>query len=941
MFCLLKEGEIFMSMIVKNNLSAQLVLGQLNKNQSKLEKELSKVSSGQKIIGAKDDASGYAISEKMREQIRSLEQDNQNVQNGSSLFKIADGAINNIVEELRNLKELAINAANDTNTSADRVTIQKEFQQKMANINDIATMTNYNGKILLDGRYGIREKLVVSSGLSSNPGVSGSKSYPTYPLPPEPASIYKNVSKPTGQATYIDNGINATTGMREITITGGGVFTLSQDNLDITIADNVTDVYFNQNSTNTINNIVINTSQNGNSNIWIDGLDIANDKFPTATSSFTDSTNEGLSFIRFKGSNNVLTVLSDTTLVNKNWYGKFAMIHAGDGLTVQGSGNSKLTMQVNNYFSASLIGSDSTLAVNLPEFTTTQCGNIGICNLNLDMKRKITTGSNNCWGTFIGSGQNGTAGDINVQNCTITIDTGNDSVGGNYRQTSGIGAGTYGTAGKVTVSNSTITAKVTDGAVIGSAFRGTTGDIFVYNSNIDASTTQNGNYGNAAIIGSGDAGKTGDITVALSKITSQSWNGAAIGCGAGRYYPANLSYTSSVGDIKVIQSTLDANINWSAGIGSGYNHSSAGDILVADSTIKVTGVDVGIGSGYDNSSCGDITVLGSHVTVNNQDSAGIGAGDSSTCGNILVSHSWIDGTTTYGAAIGAGTNHNGSVSTAGNITIINETKIDYTSTWGSAIGTGGSTGAISGIGSKVGDILMDESSLALFDGSKTYTEEPYEVYGIGQGRNGSVGNINFEVIEDGSISWESSTEIVTKEVTEFNPLKIHHGTKANQAINFYINDMHTKSLGTGKLLDDEGNFLLESDEDRYYALSYDKTKQAAWLDTVTAAQNKTLDDISVVTKDKANIAIRVLDGAIEYALDEATRIGSYLQRLEYTDANIVTMSENVQSAESTIRDADMAKEMTEYTKYNVLTQASQSMLAQANQSSSQVLSLLQ
>lgn len=152
--------------------------------------------------------------------------------------------------------------------------------------------------------------------------------------------------------------------------------------------------------------------------------------------------------------------------------------------------------------------------------------------------------------------------------------------------------------------------------------------------------------------------------------------------------------------------------------------------------------------------------------------------------------------------------------------------------------------------------------------------------------------------------------------------------------------MHTKSLGTGALVAGS-TFFNASDEDRYYALSYDKDRQAAWLDTITKAQNKTLDDISVTTKDNANVAIRVLDGALEYALDEATMMGAYLQRLEYMDANITTMEENIQSAESVIRDSDMAKEMTGYTKYNVLTQASQSMLAQANQNSSQGLSLLQ
>ena len=87
--------------------------------------------------------------------------------------------------------------------------------------------------------------------------------------------------------------------------------------------------------------------------------------------------------------------------------------------------------------------------------------------------------------------------------------------------------------------------------------------------------------------------------------------------------------------------------------------------------------------------------------------------------------------------------------------------------------------------------------------------------------------------------------------------------------------------------------------------------------------------------------MRVLDGAIDYALNESTYIGADLQKLEYTDANVTTMGENIQSAESRMRDADLAKTFTAYTKNNVLMQASQAMLAQANQSASSVLSLLQ
>ncbi|MBR6711978.1 MAG: hypothetical protein IKI76_03175 [Selenomonadaceae bacterium] len=99
--------------------------------------------------------------------------------------------------------------------------------------------------------------------------------------------------------------------------------------------------------------------------------------------------------------------------------------------------------------------------------------------------------------------------------------------------------------------------------------------------------------------------------------------------------------------------------------------------------------------------------------------------------------------------------------------------------------------------------------------------------------------------------------------------------------------------------------------------------------------------IDVYTKDHANAAINVIENALTKALDQQTTIGAIEARLEYTSTNLTTSSENVQAAESTIRDADMAKEMTNYTKSNVLLQAAQAMLAQANQNSSAVLSLLQ
>lgn len=139
-----------MPMIVKNNRSATNTLNTLNKNEKALSKSLKQVSTGMKITGAQDDASGYAISERMRVQIQGLSQSDNNAQTGLSMLKTAEGAVDSTVEILRTLKEKLINAANDTNTDADREIIQKEFDQMVDQIDDNANST-YNGKYLVDG----------------------------------------------------------------------------------------------------------------------------------------------------------------------------------------------------------------------------------------------------------------------------------------------------------------------------------------------------------------------------------------------------------------------------------------------------------------------------------------------------------------------------------------------------------------------------------------------------------------------------------------------------------------------------------------------------------------------------------------------------------------------------------------------------------------------
>lgn len=631
-----------MSMVVKNNIAVQWALGQLNKNKSKLEKDLSKVSSGQKIVSAKDDASGYAISEKMREQVKSLAQDNQNVQNGSSMLKIAAGGVENIVDELRNLKELAINAANDSNSDKDRQIMYKEFTQKMATINDIATETNYNGKALIDGTYSNHQSSSKGNKIAVTQTVTETI---TKTVEEDPIEII-NGDEVTQDGVYIiKKGFT-------------GTITIGAENVKLKQED----------PTTALENVLINyQSTSFNANLWIEDLNIKN------------TTNQ--SVINFKGTawqpNNVLTVCGNNTLkIESDGTTQFtyATINVGNALTIVGKSGAKLT----------------------------------VSNLLSD-------------------------------------------------------------------------------------------DVDTYSS----------------------------------------------------YYP---SMGAAIG------SNAYQNINSPISIGGGFNIKANADSGAA------------IGSGGLNGTIGEITI-GSNV------------------GNISAFSS-------YGVGMG---------------------------------------------GNGCPGIYVDSSSSF---GTTASSSNPAR----------TIGNYSVSAdVTEPTLGTTTTTETITKTITTYvdapnnqsAPMSFQFGAKANQSLGFFVEDMHTKSLGTKDLIDstkslgDEGYFINQEDEDRYYALSYDKDKQAAWLDTLTAAQNLTLDDISIITQKEANIAIRVLDGAIDYALYQATQIGSYLQKMEYTESNIVTMSENVQASESAIRDADMAKGMTEYTKANVLVQSARSMLAQANQNSSDVLSLLQ
>ena len=529
-----------MAMMV--NASAQFSLNEVNSHTNEAGKALAKISSGMKINSAGDNSADYAISERMRVQIRALNQNTQNVQNGSTLLKTAERGVSQIVENLRSMKELAVDSANDSNTDEDRKTLQKEFEQRMDTINELVYATRYNGKVLLDGRY----------------------------------------DRPALGAIPVKNLVDA--------------FKASYYAVEQT-----------------------GTNYNGGTGVWRFEVDKSFNKTDDSASNFSVE-------VDFSAMDTEGSPLLDS-------------LH-GQGFSILCGG---CQQYINILFNANKSVDEST-----------------------------------------------------------------------------------------------------------------------YNANASSSNTMAREF----IIGVKDVTSAEDLAQAVFEGISAVRN----------------------------QITQVAGFT-----------STANDFLL-DATHKL------------------------RIRLDPNDSS---------------------------------------------------------------------------------KVLFTKDSLAM------------------QFRNGIIPNPEMDELE----------ALEKKKTT--GPLWVHHGVQNDQHTNFYVADLRTSALGTGQLFNG-GSLINESDIARYDALNDNSTKQSEWVATLKKAENKVVDDISVKTKEDANIAIRVLDGALDYTLNEATHLGAYLQRLEYTDANVLTMSENAQNTESIIRDADIAKEMTNYTKYHMLAQSAQAMLAQAvKQNNGAVLGLLQ
>ena len=140
-------------MVINHNMSSMFANRHLGISDANIKGNIEKLSSGEKINKAGDDASGLAVSEKMRSQIRGLNQANKNVQNGVSFIQATEGYLTETTDILQRVRELAVQSSNGIYSDEDRMQIQVEVSQLVSEVDRIASQAQFNGMNLLTGRF--------------------------------------------------------------------------------------------------------------------------------------------------------------------------------------------------------------------------------------------------------------------------------------------------------------------------------------------------------------------------------------------------------------------------------------------------------------------------------------------------------------------------------------------------------------------------------------------------------------------------------------------------------------------------------------------------------------------------------------------------------------------------------------------------------------------
>ncbi|WP_407945739.1 flagellin N-terminal helical domain-containing protein [Paenibacillus puerhi] len=907
-------------MRINHNISALNTHRQLAGNTAATGKSLEKLSSGLRINRAGDDAAGLAISEKMRGQIRGLEQAQRNSQDAISLIQTAEGALNETHSILQRMRELAAQSANGTNSTEDRQAIQEEINQLTSEINRIGNTTEFNTKSLLKGELNVKK---VSTSNVTGGAVSG--------------NILITNSNTAASAT------GSALGNVNISSVGGG-----------TVTGNV--AYANPSTTNSGPNVTVTSA--------------------IATGGVNAAATLGADFSVVSAATQGATITSSIAYATPATAGTGPNVTAGDNeLTINLNGVVKtITLTVEDYASSGTLGAADFVA-DLETKIQALGGAFANVTVSFDANDKIVFKTNDATDSFSLTGGN-------ALNHLSTAGDGSDLVSG---------ADTPNNELTLTVGGTTQTISLTaadydmTGAVGRNAFLA------------DLNTQLGGAFGTGNVVATFDGSNklvlTNNAKGISSTITSISGSAAAaLGLDAG-----NANYVQGT-EKNLLTVTLNnqthtvslATTDYSAGGTDGASD------FVADIQAKIQALGGDFASvtvGFDNNN---------HIVFTTADSSDQftidGGGAAALIGTSFTTGTQGSGNNQLSVTVGGATKNitladgNYNLTNAGDrTTFLNDlnSKLDTAFGTGNAVAsfnadnqlviTNSLTGSSSSIGAVTGSAAsaLGLGSAALQQGQNANNTGTLTIDGINVNISLAAGNYTAGGLASDLQSQIRAADPALAEATVSladGKFVISTGTQGSNGSVTIGADELAKTL---KLTASEGaqstvgadavdqglkmqiganngqTLTVDIGDMRSLALGISGTSSGAAQGSVAGAVFTSTQSVTngtnntgaeygldVTTSEKATAAVEVLDNAIKAVSNERSKLGAFQNRLEHTINNLGASAENLTAAESRIRDVDMAKEMMAFTKNNILSQAAQAMLAQANQQPQGVLQLL-
>lgn len=953
-----------MGMSIYNNLTAMSALHENNRNEKSLAKMLKRAASGMKINSAGDDASGYAISEKMRVKLRALEQNDRNVKNGASMLRTASGAVQEQTNLLKTIKQKVIDASNDTNTDQDREVIQKEIDHCYSQMADIVYDTEFNGeKILLGNSVAevVSSWEVLNNAMladdSDIPGLLADANESSLDGEQGPFATFGKATdkvpydgyntKAESPADWPESSANNTNGDYMVGGTKGVSNTIDLDlsqytDFSATNQEPLNNKSFCVNSPNypyrhcfTLTTITSNNYKEGRT-IDISGCsstaDVAN-KIQNAIAN--NSYLQNVYSVSVSGSKVTLTTKQDGVVTNGNDY--------------------------------------NTNGATLPGGTSTPSGHDGATGTGLAIG--AFTGGKDAI-THIETKPN--PADPDLKDTVTVVDVPAVKAKLEIPNISSVAPGSGMTIKDAYYSPSYL------------SFRDDNGGL-KYDSASGHYTVGRNYQGNFVISGMHCSMSNGSLIAEVST-GGVAGNNSSITDGITEDRPAAVTYTATkpLNGIKNNKIGADGKTaHWDFNL-SAYNASDEtmaeelinkykGKTLAPDADnrpLEYEFIDTGSSAGMD----GLYKVTTNTIDLNdvrNQVKAGKTVAEAFANvlrGRIGNSNTEIltaaDNTTVNGISIKAA-----SPGEAGNRQkIFSQTGElrHYTIDWQNWVDTQGIT-----------DIpaALHEKGIRFYcptDASQWVNVRFVNGFSDLDAERPASGNADMDIktltIDLSAVdSVETLVETIDTKLGDYLKNKYKHnllvtsdpknGTttiydqrrKKVRNNTGYDNQEKGAKIGTGimdNIIKSNRNIyvndLVVQHTDKASMNIHVKIPQTS-IDQIFGYKEGTrhISEYNVMTKDMREKLLGIppdkgiLDRGIDYLLDAQTTIGSQMNHMDYADNNIITSHENITSAESVIRDADMAKTMMEYAKSNLLAQGSQSMLAQANQTPQAVLSLLQ